>query len=55
MKYFCWEFIIEHVHSINFSTRDSLTYVIFGIDIKCGCMSSLSLNEDRLVDLLLVW
>jgi hypothetical protein len=37
----CWEFIIEHVHYINFGTRDILTYVIFGIDIKNSCISSL--------------
>jgi len=30
----CWEFIIEHVHYINFGTRDSFTYVIFGSDIE---------------------
>ena len=30
----CWEFIVEHVHYINFGTRDSFIYVIFGIDIK---------------------
>ena len=37
----CWEFIIEHVHYINFGTRDSFTYVIFGMDIKRSCISSL--------------
>ena len=37
----CWEFISEHVHYINFGTQDIFTYVIFGIDIKCSCTSSL--------------
>ena len=26
--------MIEHVHYIDFGTRDSFTYVIFGIDIN---------------------
>jgi hypothetical protein len=29
-----WEFIIEHVQYIKFGTRESFTYVIFGIDIN---------------------
>jgi hypothetical protein len=37
----CWEFITEHVQYINLGIRDSFTYVIFGIDIRCSCISSL--------------
>ena len=36
-----WEFINEHVHYINFGTQDSFTYVIFAIDSKRSCISSL--------------
>ena len=36
-----WEFIIEHVDYTNFGTQDNFTSIIFGIDIKYSCISSL--------------
>ena len=38
---FCCEFTIEHVNYINFGNRNNFTSIIFAIDSKGNCISSL--------------